>query len=631
MPRWILAILLLLIAGGALALRLPKLENRPFHNDEAVHCDKFYDLWQEGKYTYDAIDCHGPTLNYATWPIAWLMRDQIHSYADMPDRMFRLTTVIFGVGLILLLWLVKDGLGGAGTVCAAILTAISTAMVFYSRYYIQEMLLAFFAFLAIAAGWRFTRASGSGARIFWAIVCGLGIGLMHATKETWVLSGAAAGAAVLITWVWTRIVDGRWPRLAWLWSGSSLVGMLLGLLIAAGVAATLLSNFYQDWNAPVASIKTYWEVYLQRGAGGGDHDNPWDYYLRRLIFSRYGRGPVWTEGLIVGLALMGFVAALWPRARRAQPAAEQPRRMPGEPAPASDARRDGEANEHLFIRFVALYTLILTAGYSAISYKTAWCMLTFLHGMILLAGAAAGKMVGGDSAKATRALSAATITVLVYGLGAFGISRFVPDDTSREALWLYQGGLVFVVSGLAAAVTALPVALLRVIMAIILAVPAAQLAWQAHRTSFKLYAYPYNPYIVSQPHGDALRLVQRVRDLAAASESGRNMPFIATTREIQPVPYYLRDMKKFGCFPSLDAAVAFMNEHQLGSLDALVIIADPIDHLRLEGGERNGKTYEPLLRNKYIIEHYGLRPGVVRRVYVNEELWEKYLKSKGLK
>ena len=76
---------------------------------------------------------------------------------------------IFGVGLILLLALVADGLGRRATVCAALLTAISPAMVFYSRYYIHEMLLVFFTAWTFVCFWRYANsgraATSSNCRI----------------------------------------------------------------------------------------------------------------------------------------------------------------------------------------------------------------------------------------------------------------------------------------------------------------------------------------------------------------------------------------------------------------------------------------------------------------------------------
>src|SRR4029077_6645648 len=99
-----------------------------------------------------------------------------------------------------LLPLIADGLGRRATVCAAVLTAISPAMVFYSRYYIHEMLLVFFTFLALAAGWRYTRTR----KIAWALVAGGAVGLMQAAKETFILTLAAMAAALILNTIWSR-------------------------------------------------------------------------------------------------------------------------------------------------------------------------------------------------------------------------------------------------------------------------------------------------------------------------------------------------------------------------------------------------------------------------------------------
>jgi len=46
----------------ALALRCPRLAERPMHNDEAVNAMKFGALWEHGDYKYDPNEHHGPTL-----------------------------------------------------------------------------------------------------------------------------------------------------------------------------------------------------------------------------------------------------------------------------------------------------------------------------------------------------------------------------------------------------------------------------------------------------------------------------------------------------------------------------------------------------------------------------------------
>ena len=58
-------VLLLLAAALALALRSPRLDVRPMHNDEGVNALKFGALWESHAYKYDPQEHHGPTLPYA--------------------------------------------------------------------------------------------------------------------------------------------------------------------------------------------------------------------------------------------------------------------------------------------------------------------------------------------------------------------------------------------------------------------------------------------------------------------------------------------------------------------------------------------------------------------------------------
>jgi uncharacterized protein (TIGR03663 family) len=115
----------------ALALRLPRLQLRPMHTDEAVHAMKFSQLLEQGSYTYNPKEYHGPTLNFFTLIPAWLSSQQ--QISQVNELTLRIVPLIFGVLLILLLLLLSDGLGPVAVGFAAILTAVSGAFVFYSR------------------------------------------------------------------------------------------------------------------------------------------------------------------------------------------------------------------------------------------------------------------------------------------------------------------------------------------------------------------------------------------------------------------------------------------------------------------------------------------------------------------
>jgi uncharacterized protein (TIGR03663 family) len=438
-------------------LRLPRLQQRPMHGDEAVHAIKFGDLLEQGVYAYDPNEYHGPTLNYFTLIPAWLTG--AGTLAQVTEFTLRIVPVFFGVCLVLLLLLVIDGLGTAAAVYAGVLTAISAAMVFYSRYYIQEMLLVCFTFGAIVSGYRYTQSKN----IAWALLTGVFLGLMHATKETCIIVFGSMFLAVLLT-----LLTGR-PRsfLANAFKAVKPSHLVAGLVAGVVVSALFFSSFLSNPGGILDSVRTY-TTYFNRAGQSSLHIHPWYYYLKMLIYFQYGGGPIWTEGLIVFLAGVGFIAAML---------------------------RKGPASVNIqLLRFIAFYTLILTAVYSAIPYKTPWCVLGFLHGMILLAG-----------------------------VGAVVLVRLMPN--------------------------VLP----RLIILCLLFDTSVHLTWQAYRCNYRYYADSRNPYVYAHPTTDVFIIVQRVEEMAQAMEKmalenpdkvKMHIQVICPGKDYWPLPWYFRNFKK---------------------------------------------------------------------------------------
>src|SRR5881394_4501114 len=221
--RSALAVLLAIV--GALALRVPKLDTRPLHNDEAVNAVKVSELWQQGRYAYDPDEYHGPVLHYATLP--FLVLSGARNADELTDATLRLAPVVFGVGMILLFLLFADGLGRQAVAWASIFTAVSPAMVFYSRYFIHEMLLLFFTALTLGAGWRYAQSRSA----LWAVATGAGVGLMFATKETFVLAIAAMGLAAIATLLCTVPRGARVQTLLGFWHWQHVALALTATLI----------------------------------------------------------------------------------------------------------------------------------------------------------------------------------------------------------------------------------------------------------------------------------------------------------------------------------------------------------------------------------------------------------------
>jgi uncharacterized protein (TIGR03663 family) len=261
--RWS-ALTVLLAVASALALRVPKLDTRPLHNDEAVNAIKVTELWQHGRYAYDPDEYHGPTLHYATLPFLWL--SGARNADELKDATLRLAPVVFGVGLILLLFLFVDGLGRTAVVWAAIFTAVSPAMVFYSRYFIHEMLLVFFTALTIGAGWRYVQTG----RARWAAILGAGVGLMFATKETFVLNIAAMLAALAVTTFVTRHI-GFVQALHKFWHWQHVCVAVAAMFV---VWLLFFSSFFTHFAGLADSLRTYLP-WLKRAGGHSPHIHPW--------------------------------------------------------------------------------------------------------------------------------------------------------------------------------------------------------------------------------------------------------------------------------------------------------------------------------------------------------------------
>jgi uncharacterized protein (TIGR03663 family) len=357
MNRWVTLGVLSAI-GVALALRCPRLGERPMHNDEGVNAVKFGTLWQGGGYQYDPSEYHGPILPYAT---AWLGKlTAAPDFQHFSESRLRMVTVLFGTSALLLFVLMRDGIGNNGAIWAALFTAVSPAMVFYSRYYIHETPLVFFNTLALAASWRYWRTR----KTFWALLAGVALGLMQSAKETFVLSLAAATVALVINHFWNR----RWDASGIPAKARELNYKHLGAALLCWIAVAFLffSSFFNNAHGPLDAVRTY-SAWLGRTGTDSPQLQPWYFYFQRLLCFHVHRGPVWSEAILLVLALSGTVAAF---------------------------RRKFVGDAHAsFLRFLALYGFILAAVYSLIAYKTPWCLLTFWQIMILIAGVGAAMLV----------------------------------------------------------------------------------------------------------------------------------------------------------------------------------------------------------------------------------------------
>ena len=320
------------IVALAFALRVAWLDVKTAHIDEGVNGWFVDGMTRQGYYAYDPTNFHGPLHYYLLFVSQTLFGRSLWA--------LRMPLVLVSTGCVGLVFAFRRQLGGAACGLAALAMAVSPACVFYGRYAIHESEFVFFLMLAT---WGLAGLCLEGGRgPLWA--AGLGLTGAVLTKETYVVHFAAMALAAGCGW-WSA---GR-PRFrVQRWSGRDLAAVI-------GVCFALIVFFYSGGFLHWESLPGLWLTFapwLATGMGGASgHEKDWWYWLQLL--GRYE----WP-------ALIGLLAALW-LAWRAR---------------------------HPLVRALAIMSLATLAVYSAIAYKTPWCVLALMWPLHLLFGVAVVRM-----------------------------------------------------------------------------------------------------------------------------------------------------------------------------------------------------------------------------------------------
>ena len=527
MSRPIFISLILIIAAAAAAFRLSELSERPMHGDEAVNAFKLGEMIEGGGYEYDPYEYHGPTLNYIALIPARLVG--VARYFELSEFILRVVPVVFGMLLILLLLPFGDGLGRMAAVFAALFTAVSPAMAYYSRYFIHEMLLVGFTGGVIVCGYRYFKKPS----VLWALLTGICLGLMHGTKETFVIALGAIGGALLVM-LYVRRQGGKWlndlKRVRPAHGG-------IMLFAATAVSVTFFSSFFSNAKGVADSVLTY-ATYLDRAGQTGLHEHPWHYYLGLLSYYQFADGPVFSEMMILLLAMVGWVFAV---------------------------RGSIAGANATLLRFIALFTVLMTIVYSLIPYKTPWCLLGFYHGIILLAG-----------------------------VGAAGLFQL-----KSRRFQIVLGGLLFVGSG--------------------------HLVYQSNVAIHRLSADSRNPYVYAHTGLDVFAIADRVKEMAHAHEDGRDtaIQVFCPLDDYWPLPWYLRGYRvEYSSAvpdePETAPIVLIQPPMEEALMRKLYELPPP--------GQK--ELYMHLFYDDGKVPYMELRPEVELRGFVAKSLWDRFESAK---
>ncbi len=390
-----------------MVLRFYDLPLKPLHHDEGVNTLLLTNLVRPPHdYRYDPANYHGPTLYYLTWPAVRAL--------GLTTVAVRFVTALVGLLAVLLLLALHRQIGTAGALAAAALLALSPGAVFFSRYFIHEMLLVGFTIATVVAAVRFAdRRHGA-----FVVGAAASAGLMFATKETAAIAGvvlAAAwwGAAALCALRDTQCRgaaprrDQIRPRLLGAatacvptWLSPRRAAWLLALATAAFLAVNLLfyTSLFTHWPGALDAVKafTIWSK-----TGTVTHTRPWHAYL------------YWLAVEELPLLVAGTAGVAWALRRL----------------------------DNRFAVFAALWTLGMLAAYSVIPYKTPWLTLNIVAPLAVCGGYAFKRLW--QSRRRAVSVAAAVAIAGTAGTQAVLLNFVRYDDPRHPYVYVHTSREIF--------------------------------------------------------------------------------------------------------------------------------------------------------------------------------------------
>ena len=169
---------LLLVAGS---MRLWDLGSRAMHHDESLHSFYSWNLYNGDGYSHNPM-MHGPFQFEANAAIFLALGDS--------EVTARLLYVVLGTALVALPFLFRERLGRLGALLVAGLLTFSPAMLYFSRFARNDILMAFWTLGLVICMWRYI---DEGKNRYLYVGSAL-IALAFATKESAFIVTAALGA-----------------------------------------------------------------------------------------------------------------------------------------------------------------------------------------------------------------------------------------------------------------------------------------------------------------------------------------------------------------------------------------------------------------------------------------------------
>ena len=376
--EWLLYVLLVFLAA---VLRFFDLGIRTFHHDEAIHAKEAYDILNGKQFRYNPA-YHGPLLYFANVALFLVF--------GTSEVLARVIPASFGVGAVAAILLFRPEIGRTGTPLAMGAMASSTAFLYYSRFLRNDIYVAVFTLVLVAAVVRYVHNPRPG----WIYLAWIALAFSLATKENAFIHGFAL-VVVLLVLTGVGLVGLRRGSIATgPLSQVSRAIMALGrdaehLVYGALVFVMIVFVFYTSFFTHLAGFRDAFTRSIEywTGVHASERVNqPWFYYAMFLI-------------MYEPFALVFGVIALLPTRRWWSP----------------------------FHLILGVWIVVTGFVYSVAGEKAPWLVLHVLWGPLLLASWWVGRWFDTKNSSIQRL----TIGLLSGGLLAWTVWFAIPINFQR--------------------------------------------------------------------------------------------------------------------------------------------------------------------------------------------------------
>ena len=174
-----------LLIGLALGMRLWDLGSRAFHHDESLHAYFSWELYAGRGLQHNPM-LHGPFQFEANAALFFIFGDNNYTA--------RLLYVIMGVALVLMPLLFRNRLGNIGAIITSLLITVSPAMLYFSRFARNDIIMAVWTLGLVICLWRYI---DEGKNRYLYIAAALAA-LSFSTKETSYLTTGLLGLFLIL-------------------------------------------------------------------------------------------------------------------------------------------------------------------------------------------------------------------------------------------------------------------------------------------------------------------------------------------------------------------------------------------------------------------------------------------------